>query len=97
MVDYNRRLEIVKEALAGFKPVQGAGAPGSRSHSVVYSRQNPNISKTIRQKGSQGHHRQYKGVASNQSLKQRAANKTRAQKAVNRSYGKGKLTLNKVL
>lgn len=97
MVDNIKRLEIVHEALAGFKPVKGVGAPGSQSHTLVHSRQNPNISKTVRQKGSQGRHRQYKGVASTQSLKQRAANKDRAQKAVNRSYGKGKLTLNKVL
>lgn len=97
MVDYNKRLEIVKEALAGFKPVKGVGGAGTRVSTLAHTRQNPNISKTIRQKGSQGHHRQYKGVTSNQSLKQRAANKNRAQKAVNRSYGKGKLTLNKVL
>lgn len=97
MVDYKKRLEIVQEALAGFKPVKGVAAPGSNVNTLVHSRQNPNISKTVRQKGSLGRHRQYKGTTSTQSLKQRAAHKDRAQKAVNRSYGKGKLTLNKVL
>ena len=94
---FKKRLDMVKEALAGFNPVKGVGGAGSRAHSVVYSRQNPNISKTIRQKGSQGKHRQYKGTTSSQSLKQRAANNKRIQKSVNRSYGKGKFTLNKVL
>lgn len=51
----------------------------------------------IRQKGSQGRHRQYKGTTSTQSLKQRAANKDRAQIGSNRAYGKGKFSLNKVL
>ena len=82
MVTNTRRLEIIEAIMTG---------------SVQSKQINPNRNDMVRQKGSQGRFRQYKGTTSTQSLKQRAANKDRAQIGVNRSYGKGKLSLNKVL
>ena len=82
MVTNKRRLEIIEAIMTG---------------SVQSKQINPNRNDMVRQKGSQGRFRQYKGTSSTQSLKQRAANKDRAQIGVNRSYGKGRLSLNKVL
>lgn len=82
MVTNRRRLEIIEAIMTG---------------SVQSKQINPNRNDMIRQKGSQGRFRQFKGTSSNQSLKQRAANKDRAQTGSLRSYGKGKFSLKKAL
>ena len=77
--------------------VKSRGPRNKNKNPLVSRSVAPDRNDMIRQKGSQGRHRQYKGTTSNQSLKQRAANKDRAQIGVNRNYGKGKFSLNKVL
>ena len=73
---------------------------GSRTKNVNpinYKAASPDRNDVLRQKASGGRHRQYKAITSTQSSKQQAANKERSQKGQLRNYGKGKLTLNKVL
>jgi len=71
---------------------------GPRSGNPLRSKKvNPNRNDVLNQKASGGRHRQFKGISSNQSVKQQQANKQRAQKGQLRNYGKGSLTLNKVL
>ena len=71
---------------------------GPRSGNPLKSKKvNPNRNDVLNQKASGGRHRQFKGISSTQSVKQQQANKQRAQKGQLRNYGKGSLTLNKVL
>jgi len=71
---------------------------GPRSGNPLRSRKvNPNRNDVLSQKASGGRHRQFKGISSTQSVKQQQANKQRTQQGQLRNYGKGSLTLNKVL
>ena len=98
MVTNRRRLEIIEAIMVGQLNTRQIKSRGPRKSNPIKSRPvAPDRNDMIRQKGSQGRFRQYKGTSSTQSLKQRAANKDRAQIGVNRSYGKGRLSLNKVL
>jgi len=64
---------------------------------LVSNKVDPNRNDIMRQKTSGGRHRQFKSTTSTQSVNQQQANKERAQKGQLRRYGKGSLTLNKVL